>query len=301
MMATLGGWGGAPWRSWGGLRGRRRRRGLPGDVPCPQHGSYRGVSRDGALLVDGASGRNGRSGDSARRRLPLTLAAGGATERGAEIRLDRRLVLEPASRAATWRPDGLVGGTLFTPASPGPHPAAIVLPGESGGVWLSLAALLASRGYCGAGARILRHAGTAAAPRQHSGRVLREGQWPGSSRRSDRARASSPRSASRAGASWRCCWARPFRRSARSSPIAPSGVVFGPVGPAEPGDSAWTHRGRPLAHLGQSNRTRRLVGHRPAAHADRRETPLRDRCSATATPSSDPRFPVEQHEGTGRC
>src|SRR4029453_16922746 len=34
---------------------------------------------------------------------------------------------------------------------------------------------------------------------------------------------------------------------------APSGVVFGPLGPAEPGDSAWTRRGRPLVHLGQRN------------------------------------------------
>jgi dienelactone hydrolase len=36
---------------------------------------------------------------------------------------------------------------------------------------------------------------------------------------------------------------------------APSGVVFGPLGPAEPGDSAWTRRGRPLVHLGQRNRS----------------------------------------------
>lgn len=40
---------------------------------------------------------------------------------------------------------------------------------------------------------------------------------------------------------------------------APSGVLHGPFGPSEPGDTrpraAWTHRGTPLPHLAQENRT----------------------------------------------
>ena len=57
--------------------------------------------------------------------FPLTLAAGGPDGARAEARLERRLV----SSGVTSRDvenDGLVG-TLFTPSSPGPHPA----PGDS--------------------------------------------------------------------------------------------------------------------------------------------------------------------------
>ena len=77
--------------------------------------------------------------------FPVMLAAGDRDGGRADARLERRLVsIGVTSR--TVEADGLVG-TLFTPASPGPHPAVIVLSGEGGGVWLSLAALLASRGY----------------------------------------------------------------------------------------------------------------------------------------------------------
>ena len=73
--------------------------------------------------------------------FPVMLAAGGRDGGRAEARFERRLVSTGVTSHAV-ETDGLVGA-LFTPASPGPHPAVIVLAGEGGGVWLSLAALLA--------------------------------------------------------------------------------------------------------------------------------------------------------------
>src|SRR2546428_3363941 len=77
--------------------------------------------------------------------FPVTLTAGSRGGARAEITLDRRLASAGVTRRDV-QADGVVG-TLFTPASPGPHPAVIVLAGSGGGAWLSPAALLASRGY----------------------------------------------------------------------------------------------------------------------------------------------------------
>ena len=184
--------------------------------------------------------------------FPLTLAAGGPDGARAEARLERRLV----SSGVTSRDvenDGLVG-TLFTPSSPGPHPAVIVLSGESGGVWLSLAALLAARGYA---ALALGYFGMPGLPRTL---------------------VNIPLEYFEKAVAWLLDTARPADDFVAAIGIsrggelalllgaslpaigavvayAPSGVVFGPVGSAAPGESAWTRRGRPLAHLGQRNRS----------------------------------------------
>jgi dienelactone hydrolase len=175
--------------------------------------------------------------------FPLTLAAGGPDGARAEARLERRLV----SSGVTSRDvenDGLVG-TLFTPSSPGPHPAVIVLSGESGGVWLSLAALLASRGYA---ALALGYFGMPGLPRTL---------------------VNIPLEYFEKAVAWLLDTARPpddfvaaigISRGGElalllGASLSASGVVFGPVGSAAPGESAWTRRGRPLAHLGQRNRS----------------------------------------------
>jgi len=251
MRATLDGWGGAPWRSWAVFEADAAGEVALATAPALT-GSYRGVSPMGlfwsmerqdeipgaAIPLDGA--------------FPLTLAAGGRDGARAEARLDRRLV----SAGVTSRDveaEGLVG-TLFTPASPGPHPAAIVLAGEGGGVWLSLAALLASRGYA---ALALGYFGMPGLPR----RLV-----------------NIPVEYFEKATAWLLETVRPRESFIAAIGIsrggelalllgatlpvigavvayAPSGVVFGPVGPAEPGDSAWTRRGRPLAHLGENNQT----------------------------------------------
>jgi dienelactone hydrolase len=250
MMATLGGWGGAPWRSWAVFEADAIGEVALATAPALS-GSYRGVSAMGLFWSmerqDEAAPAIPLDGD-----FPLTLAAGAPAGARAEARLERRLV----STGVTSRDvetDGLVG-TLFTPASPGLHPAVIVLSGESGGVWLSLAALLASRGYA---ALALGYFGMPGLPRtlvnipleyfEKAVAWLLETVRPpdgfvaaiGISRGGELALL--------LGASLPAIGA--------VVAYAPSGVVFGPVGSAAPGESAWTRRGRPLAHLAQRNRS----------------------------------------------
>jgi dienelactone hydrolase len=250
MMATLGGWGGAPWRSWAVFEADAAGEVALATAPALS-GSYRGVSAMGLFWSmerqDEAAPAIPLDGD-----FPLTLAAGTLDGARAEARLERRLVSTGVTRRDV-EDDGLVG-TLFTPASPGPHPAVIVLSGESGGVWPSLAALLASRGYA---ALALGYFGMPGLPRNL---------------------VNIPLEYFEKAVAWLLETARPRERFVAAIGIsrggelalllgatlpaisavvayAPSGVVFGPLGPAEPGDSAWTRRGRPLAHLGQRNRS----------------------------------------------
>jgi dienelactone hydrolase len=250
MMATLDGWGGAPWRSWAVFEADAAGEIALATAPALS-GSYRGVSAMGLFWSmerqDEAAAAIPLDGD-----FPVMLAAGGPDGGRAEARLERRLVsIGVTSRAV--EADGLVG-TLFTPASPGPHPAVIVLSGEGGGVWLSLAALLASRGYA---ALALGYFGMPGLPRNL---------------------VNIPLEYFEKAVTWLLETVRPpdgfvavigisrggelaLLLGASLSAIgavvayAPSGVVFGPLGPAEPSDSAWSHRGRPLVHLGRRNRS----------------------------------------------
>jgi dienelactone hydrolase len=291
MLATLGGWGGAPWRSWAVFEADAAGEVALATAPALS-GSYQGVSAMGLFWSmerqDEAAPAIPLDGD-----FPLTLAAGGRDGARAEARLERRLVSTGVTRRDV-EDDGLVG-TLFTPASPGPHPAVIVLSGESGGVWLSLAALLASRGYA---ALALGYFGMPGLPR-HLVNIPVEYFEKAVAWLLDKAR---PRESfvaaigiSRGGELALLLGATLPAISAVVA-YAPSGVVFGPVGPAEPGDSAWTRRGRPLAHLGQSNRrvdwsaidpNRTPIVERPLY-----ESMLRDRAAVERSS-----IPVEQTTG----
>jgi dienelactone hydrolase len=291
MMATLGGWGGALWRSWAVFEADAAGEVALATAPALS-GSYRGVSAMGLFWSmerqDETAPAIPLDGD-----FPLTLAAGGRDGARAEARLDRRLV----SAGVTSRDveaDGLVG-TLFTPASPGPHPAVIVLSGESGGVWLSLAALLASRGYA---ALALGYFGMPGLPR-HLVNIPVEYFENAVAWLLEKVR---PREGfvaaigfSRGGELALLLGAALPAISAVVA-YAPSGVVFGPVGPAEPGHSAWTRRGRPLAHVGQRNRSVDWLAidpHRtPIVERPLYESMLRDRDAVERSS-----IPVEQTKG----
>jgi dienelactone hydrolase len=250
MMATLGGWGGAPWRSWAVFEADAAGEIALATAPALT-GSYRGVSAMGLFWSmerqDEAAPAIPLDGD-----FPVMLAAGGRDGGRAEARLERRLVsIGITSRAV--EADGLVG-TLFTPASPGPHPAVIVLSGEGGGVWLSLAALLASRGYA---ALALGYFGMPGLPRNLVNIPLEYFEkavtWLlGTVRPRDGFVAAIGISR---GGELALLLGASLSAIGAVVAYAPSGVVFGPLGPAEPGDSAWTRRGRPLVHLGQRNRS----------------------------------------------
>lgn len=77
--------------------------------------------------------------------LVTVLRAETAEGHGAETQLIQRFVAPGVTRREI-RDDGLVG-TLFTPVTPGPHPAIIVLSGSSGGINEARGALYASHGY----------------------------------------------------------------------------------------------------------------------------------------------------------
>lgn len=250
MLATLGGWGGAPWRSWAIFETDPAGEVTLATAPALR-GSYRGVSAMGLFWSmerqDEAAPAIPLDGD-----FPITLAVGGRDGARAQVRLERRLVSTGVTRRDV-KTDGLVG-TLFTPASPGPHPGVIVLSGESGGVWLSLAALLASRGYA---ALALGYFGMPGLPRylvnipvEYFERAVA---WLLETVRPPDGFVAAI-GISRGGELALLLGASLPAISAVVA-YAPSGVVFGPVGPAEPDDSAWTRGGRPLAHLGQHNRS----------------------------------------------
>ena len=80
-------------------------------------------------------------------KLPLVteLTATAASGLRATASLTQRLAAAGVKREAV-RAEGLVG-TLFTPASPGPHPAVMILNGSGGGINEPRAALYASHGY----------------------------------------------------------------------------------------------------------------------------------------------------------
>ncbi|MET0123911.1 MAG: acyl-CoA thioesterase/bile acid-CoA:amino acid N-acyltransferase family protein [Pseudomonas caspiana] len=111
---------------------------------APVSGSYQGVSALGLLWsqrpeVEGAVDV---FPDDVLQPLVTQISVEGSDQ---AVALVQRLAARGVTRRDV-REDGLVG-TLFTPASAGPHPAVIVLNGSGGGINEPRAALYASRGY----------------------------------------------------------------------------------------------------------------------------------------------------------
>jgi dienelactone hydrolase len=256
VVATLSGWDRAPWRSWAAYETDSAGEALLSTTPALA-GSYRGSSAMGLFWsMERQEDETGSPSVPLTGAFAVTITAGSHDGTRAETTLDRRLASEGVTSRSV-REDGVVG-TLFTPASPGPHPAVIVLAGSSGGVWLSLAALLASRGYAALALGYFRMPGLArglvnipieyfetAITWLHEHVQLRDGFV------AVIGRARGGELALLLGAS--------IPEISAVVAYVPSGVMFGPIGPAEPGDdrpaAAWTHRGRPLPHIGQNNRS----------------------------------------------
>jgi len=256
VTATVAGWGRAPWRSWAAFETDSS-----GEAALAKAtafaGSYRGVSPMGLFWsMERQEDEKAGPAMALTGAFPVTLTAGSRGGARAEITLDRRLASAGVTRRDV-QADGVVG-TLFTPASPGPHPAVIVLAGSGGGAWLSPAALLASRGYAALALGYFRMPGLPHGlvniPIEYFEAAitwLRETVRPredfiaviGVSR----------------GGELALLLAASIPEINAVVAYVPSGVLFGPFGPSEPGDNrpraAWTHRGRPLPHLGENNRT----------------------------------------------
>jgi dienelactone hydrolase len=256
VTATLAGWGRAPWRSWAAFETDSAGEVALATAPA-LGGTYRGHSPMG-LFWSMQRQEDEPAGPTIplTGAFPLTLAAAGRGGSWAAITLDRRLAsVGVISRDVSEK--GVVG-TLFMPASPEPHPAVIVLSGSSGGLWLSAAALLASRGYAALALGYFHMPGLPQGlvniPIEYFETAI---EW---LRETVRPRESfvAVVGASRGGELAMLLGAS-IREISAVVAYVPSGVMLGPYGRAEPGDrrpvAAWTHRGRPLPHVAQNNRT----------------------------------------------
>lgn len=114
---------------------------------APVGGDYAEVAAMGLLWGQHPAGAAGAEvfADDVMQPLLTTLCAETTDGDRAEVPLIQRFAAAGVTRRDI-RDDGLVG-TLFTPATPGSHPAVMVLNGSSGGINEARGALLASHGY----------------------------------------------------------------------------------------------------------------------------------------------------------
>lgn len=113
---------------------------------APLAGSYEGVSPMGLLWsqVPDQEGSREVFANTVAQPLVTTVSVMTGT-RTLSATLTQHLMAEGVQRIEI-REDGLVG-TLFLPATPGPHPAVMILNGSGGGINEPRGALYASRGY----------------------------------------------------------------------------------------------------------------------------------------------------------
>lgn len=113
---------------------------------APLTGSYEGVSPMGLLWsqVPEKEGQREVFANTVAQPLVTTISALTSTQT-LTATLTQRLMADGVQRIEV-REDGLVG-TLFLPATPGPHPAVMILNGSGGGINEPRGALYASRGY----------------------------------------------------------------------------------------------------------------------------------------------------------
>ncbi|ETF02823.1 palmitoyl-CoA hydrolase [Advenella kashmirensis W13003] len=113
---------------------------------APLTGSYEGVSPMGLLWsqVPEKEGQREMFANTVSQPLVTTISALTSTQT-LTATLTQHLMADGVQRIEV-REDGLVG-TLFLPATPGPHPAVMILNGSGGGINEPRGALYASRGY----------------------------------------------------------------------------------------------------------------------------------------------------------
>jgi dienelactone hydrolase len=223
---------------------------------APVSGSYSGISAMGlvwsAERVSGA--RRAIPDDWALRSTTIQIEATGSDGMRAELTLERLLAAPDVTRQAI-RTDGLVG-TLFLPAGDGPHPAVLLVHGGGGGIDEYRGAMLASHGYA---AFVLAYFGAPGLPRnlvnialEYFGKAIgwmRAQPWLGDGFLAVWGESRGGELALLLGAT--------FPEIHAVSAWVPSGVMFWPIGDAEPGDTrppaSWTWRGEPLPYLQENN------------------------------------------------
>ncbi|WP_343586923.1 acyl-CoA thioester hydrolase/BAAT C-terminal domain-containing protein [Herbaspirillum sp.] len=110
------------------------------------YGDYRGIDAMGLLWSQKPLQAGKRDNFHADVTAPLvTVIKASGTQGTAGAELVQRLAAAGVTRREV-REQGLVG-TLFLPATPGPHPAVMIVNGSGGGINEPRAALYASRGY----------------------------------------------------------------------------------------------------------------------------------------------------------
>jgi dienelactone hydrolase len=225
---------------------------------APVAGTYDGVSPMGLFwsMERLSGGSRAVPIGSIMQPLPIHLEAVSADGRRAETMLERRIA-GPGVTRHEIRTAGIVG-TLFLPPGAGPHPAVMVLSGGGGGIEEFRGAILASHGYA---ALALGYFAVDGLPRglvnipleyfENAIDWMRAQPWFGD-------RLLAVWGVSRGGELALLLGAT-FPAINAVAAWVPSGVVFGAIGLAEPGDirprAGWTFRGKPLPFLQENNAT----------------------------------------------
>ena len=215
----------------------------------------------------------------------------------AALTIERR-VAGPGVTREPIRAEGAVG-TLFLPPGTGPYPSVIVLSGGGGGIDEHRGAILASHGYA---ALSLGYFNVEGQPRglvnipleyfENAIRWMRRQSW----LRDEFLAVWGP---SRGGELALLLGAT-FPDINAVAAWTPSGVIFWPLGPSEPGDTApraaWTFRGEPLPYLQEAN----AEADAPPVAEPRRPiayTPFYLRCLRDARAVERATIPVERTRG----
>ncbi|OZI34031.1 palmitoyl-CoA hydrolase [Bordetella genomosp. 10] len=266
---------------------------------APETGSYAGADAMGLLWsqVPDAEGQRDVFPDDVLHPLVTELEAEAGAAR-ARATLTQRLAAPGVVRREV-REDGLVG-TLFTPATPGPHPAIVVLNGSGGGINEPRAALYASHGYAALALGYFKAPGLSDyisnTPLEYFKRgldwVRREVRpWRGFVALSGQSR----------GGELVLLLATLFPRDV-SAVVAyvPSALVHGGQNAADPAvgrdGPAWLYEGKPLPHLWENNRTATWEPYDNGPQPRRNELAMRTALQ-DAEAVARVRIPVERIQG----
>lgn len=212
---------------------------------APASGSYSGADPMGFLWS--MTRQAGRSADI---KDGIRLGVGGPAVTPVSAMIERR-ERNDGVRVEAVKERGLVG-TLFRPPGDAPCPAVITLGGSGGGMDLAKAALLASHGYAALALAYFR------APGLPDGLVNIPLEYFGTAIDWLRAKVK-PRNdfvavvGTSRGGELALLLGATFTWIDAIVGYVPSGVMIGPFGPSEPGDTrvraGWTWQGKPLPHL----------------------------------------------------
>ena len=220
--------------------------------------SYSGTAPSGLIWsLALAGGSEGIRGDEAIDARTIVLRATGHDGSQACAELIQRVVDDGVTRTEV-RDEGLVG-TVFRPASSGPHPVVIVLNGSGGGINEGRAALLAAHGYTGFALGYFQAPGL---PAYISGTPLEYFEQALAWARQNLSPANDfvALSGQSRGAELALLLASTYGRAVSAViGYVPSSVIHGTLRAGRPGEHpaspAWTRDGKPLPIVWENNRT----------------------------------------------